>query len=190
MVYATKSHIPTPHEPNGALVYMQTGDGTDALAWVNAKGEPITQSQYAILRAAECEPTTPALPRQANHHTLVNKGVEQIIKEEKGVGGQLGRPTGARFRTYERLQRYASDVAGTLFDSRDLHKAIEDIYRFPLLQTATDALNAHLRSGASDELLAQLVLTLRQDNRLCVVTETNQPQEARIICSMGLAAVP
>ena len=188
VVYATKFHPPTPHEPNGALVYMQTGDGTDALAWVDTQGRPVTQSQYAILRAAECAPHTPALPRQANHHALVNKGVEQIIKEEKGVGGQLGRPTGARFRTYERLQRYAENVAGTLFDSRDLHKAIEDIYRFPLLQSATDALNAHLRSGASDELLTQLVLTLRQDGRLCVVTETDQPQEARIVCSMGLSA--
>ena len=190
VVYATKAHAPTPQEPNGALVYMQTGDGTDALAWVDTQGRPVTQSQYAILRAAECAPSTPALPRQANHHSLVNKGVEQIIKEEKGVGGQLGRPTGARFRTYERLQRYAREMAGTLFDSRDLHKAIEDIYRFPLLQSATDALNAHLRSGASDELLTQLVLTLRQDARLCVVTETNEPQEARIICSMGLAATP
>ena len=133
VVYATKSHIPAPNEPNGALVYMQTGDGTDALAWVDAQGQPVTQSQYTILRAAECEPSTPALPRQANHHALVNKGVEQIIKDEKGVGGQLGRPSGARFRAYERLQRYAGDVAGTLFDSRELHKAIEDIYRFPLV---------------------------------------------------------
>ncbi len=188
VVYSTKLHIPSPNEPNGALVYMQTGDGTDALAWMDSQGQSVTQSQYTILRAAECEPSTPALPRQANHHALVNKGVEQIIKDEKGIGGQLGRPSGARFRTYERLQRYAEDVSGTLFDSRELHKAIEDIYRFPLLQAATDSLNAHLRSGASDELLVQLVLTLRQDGRLCVVTETNQPQEARIICSMGLAA--
>jgi superfamily II DNA or RNA helicase len=190
VVFATKAHIPGPHEPDGVLVYMQTGDGTDALAWVDTQGQPITQSQYAILRAAECEPNTPALPRQANHHVLVNKGVEQIMKEEKGVGGQLGKKTGARSRTYESLMRYAGNIAGTLFDSRDLHKAIEDIYRFPLQQSATDALNAHLKNGASDELLTQLVLTLREDSRLCMVTETDQPQEARIICSMGLTAIP
>ena len=41
-------------------------------------------------------------PRQPNHHDLVRDGVQMIAREEKSVGGQLGRPSGARFRTYER----------------------------------------------------------------------------------------
>ena len=114
-------------KPHGALVYLRTAEGNDALAWVDKDGNSVTESQFEILKAAECEPDTPALPRQDNHHELVRKAVELIVAEEKSVGGQLGRPSGARFRTYERLKRYADDVKGTLFDSAELGKAIEEI---------------------------------------------------------------
>jgi len=121
------------------------------------------------------------------HHLLVRKGVEKIVAEEKTVGGQLGRPSGARFRTYERLKRYAEMVKGTLFDTPQLNKAIEDIYRYPLRQSATDTLNRQLRSGISDDKLADLVMALRDDDRLCIIHEEDQTQEPQIICSMGLA---
>ncbi|MGH9893547.1 MAG: helicase-related protein, partial [bacterium] len=113
--------------------------------------------------------------------------VELIAAEEKSVGGQLGRPSGARFRMYERLKRYADQVKGTLFESPDLSKAIEEIYRFPLRQSATDTLNRQLRAGISDEMLAELVMALRDDDRLCIVHDEEQPVEPQIICSLGLA---
>src|SRR5262249_13335201 len=97
-----------------------------------------------------------------------------------------GRPSGARFRTYERLKRYAEEVKGTLFESQELHKAIDEIYRYPLRSTATDALNRQLRSGISDQNLAQLVLALRDEGRLCSIAEEEQAHEPKIICSMGL----
>jgi hypothetical protein len=158
------------------------------LAWVDKDGENITESQFEILKAAECQAETPTLPRQENHHDLVRKAVEFIAAEEKSVGGQLGRPSGARFRTYERLKRYAEQVKGTLFDTAQLAKAIEEIYRFPLRQSATDTLNRQLRAGISDEKLAELVMALRDDDRLCVVhEEEEQSGEPQIICSLGLA---
>ena len=189
VVFSTRSHAPAPQQPDGALVFLHTGDGTDALAWVDQQGRSVTESQYAILRAAECTPDTPAQPRQPNHHALVKKGVEQILREERNVGGQLGRPSGARFRTYERLQRYAAGVGGSLFDTAELHKAIEEVYRYPLYQSATDRLNNQLRSDITDELLAQLVLQLRSDNALCVISDEPQTNEPHIICSMGLSKI-
>jgi len=102
------------------------------------------------------------------------------------VGGQLVRPSGARFRTYERLKRYAEEIKGTIFESQELLKAINEIYRFPLRQTAIDTLNRQLRSGISDEPLAQMVIALREEGRLCIIHEEEQIQEPRIICSMGL----
>ena len=90
-----------------------------------------------------------------------------IATEEKTVGGQLGRPSGARFRTYERLKRYADEIKGTLFDTAQLRRAVEDIYNYPLRQVATDTLNRQLRSGISDEDLASRVIELREEGRLC-----------------------
>jgi superfamily II DNA or RNA helicase len=189
VVFSTRSDEGTYRKPHGALVYLRTAEGNDALAWVDKEGNNVTESQFEILRAAECTPDTPALPRQANHHDLVRKAVDFVVSEEKSVGGQLGRPSGARFRTYERLKRYAEEVEGTLFQSLDLAKAIEEIYRFPLRQSATDTLNRQLRAGISDEKLAELVMALRDDDRLCLVHEEEQPVEPQIICSLGLAPV-
>jgi hypothetical protein len=110
-----------------------------------------------------------------------------IVTEEKSVGGQLGRPSGARFRTYERLKRFADQIKNTLFASQELLKAIDDIYRYPLRPTAIDTLNRQLRSGIADEDLAELVIALRDEGRLCLVQEEEQVQEPRIICSLGLA---
>lgn len=188
VVYSTKPHQPKEGEPEGVLVYVRTAEGNDALAWIDKDGKNVTESQFAILKAAQCSPTTPTLPRQEKHHDLVKKGVELIVQEEKSVGGQLGRPSGARFRTYERLKRYAEEVKGTIFESQELLKAIDDIYRHPLRQSAIDTLNRQLRSGISDEALGQLVIALRDEGRLCLIHEEEETQEPRIICSLGLSA--
>lgn len=188
VVYSTKPHEPKPSRPHGAMVYLRTAQGNDALAWVDQTGKAVTQSQFEILRAAECAPETPALPRPADHHTLVRKGVEIIVAEEKTVGGQLGRPSGARFRTYERLKRHAEAVKGTLFDTPALAKCIEEIYRYPLRQSAIDALNRQLRAGITDEDLATLVISLREEDRLCIIHDDDQSEEPHILCSLGLAS--
>jgi hypothetical protein len=151
-------------------------------------GNSVTESQLAILKAAECTPDTPTLPRQCNHHELVQKGVELIVSEEKTMGGQLGRPSGARFRTYERLKRYIGSMKGTLFETDELRKAIDEIYRYPLRQGAVDTLNRQLKTGISDERLVNLVLALRDEDRLCIINEEAQEQEPVILCSMGLSS--
>jgi superfamily II DNA or RNA helicase len=186
VVYSTKPHTPKTDQPEGVLAYVRTADGSDALAWLDRNGNPVTESQFTILKCAQCIPDTPALARQENHHELVRKAVDLIAAEEKRVGGQLGRPSGARFRTYERLKRYAEEVKGTLFDTPQLHRAIEDIYNCPLRQVAVDILNRQLRSGIDDHALAQRVIDLREEGRLCIIHEEEESQEPRIICSLGL----
>ena len=186
VVYSSKAWETQPDRPEGALVYVRTQQEYDALAWIDRAGKSVTESQFEILRAAECGPTAPALPRHKNHHDLVRKAAEQIAREEKQVGGQLGRPSGARFRAYERLKNHADRIKDTLFDTVTLRRAIDDIYKYPLRQAAVDTLNRQLKSGISDEVLADLVVKLREDDRLCIVHEEDEPQEPRIICSLGL----
>jgi hypothetical protein len=188
VVYATKQHTPRPNAPEGALVYLRTPRGNDALAWMDRQGNSISESQFAILEAAACSPDTPALPRHPGHHRLVRQAIEMVAREEKQVGGQLGRPSGARFRTYERLQAYAANMRGTLFETPELLRALEEIYRFPLYEAARDTLNRQLKAGISDPDLASLVLALRREGRLCSVQEGVVRQEPQIICSLGLSA--
>ncbi|MFH1738030.1 MAG: C-terminal helicase domain-containing protein [bacterium] len=187
VVYSTRLHPPEASAPEGVIVYLRTAEDNDALVWIDKDGRVVTESQKAILEAARCSADTPALPRLENHHDLVRRGVEQVLKEEKSVGGQLGRPSGARFRTYERLKQYAEDIKGTLFDRPELHRAIEEIYRFPLREAAKDSLNRLFRSHASNETIAQKVLALRDADALTVKSEEIVSREPRIICSMGLS---
>ncbi|WP_371357445.1 C-terminal helicase domain-containing protein [Hydrocoleum sp. CS-953] len=186
VVYSTRDYQPTPSYPEGVLLYMKTAERNDGLAWVDQEEKSVTQSQFAILRAAACHPDTPAHSHHEKHHDLLQKGVEFIAEEEKNTGGQLGRPSGSRFRTYERLKRYVEKVKGTLFASEDLKKAIAQIYQYPLRHSAIDRLNRCLKSGATDEQLSKLVVTLYIDEQLCIIQEEATTQEAQIICSLGL----
>lgn len=188
VVYSTRSHVPTREQPEGVLVYLKTADGHDALSWVDPQGNSVTESQFAILNAAECAPETATIERHEQHHQMVAQGVKLIVETEKSVGGQLGRPSGARSRTYERLKRYSEEIAGTLFaeETPDLNKTIEEILKYPLLQTAADTLSRRLKAGIDDLELAKLVLALRQDGRLCRVSVDQQTAEPQVICSLGL----
>ena len=166
---------------------MRTADGNDALAYIDRDGRSITESQLEILSAAECRPDTPAQPHHETHHQLVEEGVKHVVREEKRVGGQLGRPSGARYRTYTRLKQYSEAIKGQLFDTDALRKAIDDIYRYPLRQTAVDTLNRQLRSGVDDMQLAEIVISLREEDRLCLTgSDEAEAQDPKIICSLGL----
>jgi superfamily II DNA/RNA helicase len=193
IAFATKEHIETTKAPKGALVYMRTSQGNDALAWINENGESVTQSQLTILKAAACNSSTKALPRTDHHHRLTQMGLAHIIKEEKSYGGALGRPSGARFKTYERIKNHREKIGNVrdLFNTdehvRLIERSLEDIYKYPLYQTATDTLNRQMKSGISDEELIILILSLREDGRLCLIDEKDANRESKLICSMGLA---
>lgn len=186
VVFSTRHHQPKDNDPEGVLVYLKTAEGNDALARISKDGTSITESQFAILKAAECSPETPAIPRHSAHHDLVKKAVELIVEEERSVGGQLGNRRGARFRAYERLKRFLDESKGTFWDTPQLRKAVDGLYRYPLKQTAIDALNKQLREGIDDAQLAQLVTDLWDEQRLCAIHEEEQKNEPKIICSMGL----
>ena len=115
--HATKKISPTTDKPDGVLVYVKTAQNNDALTWVNNKKESVTESQFAVLKAAQCEPEETALSRRDDHYNLEAAGVKKIIEEQGKAtitGGNLGRPSGARYKTYERLKNFLADNTGSI----------------------------------------------------------------------------
>ena len=184
--YSAQQYQSKTKLPEGVIVYMRTAEDNDALIYVDKTGKSITESQKAILDAAKCSPGTPLVQPFVNHHELVQRGVEQIINDEKNLGGQLGRPSGARFRTYERLKQYAGEIKGTIFEKPELDHAIEEIFKYPLQDSAKDHLNRLLKAHASNQDLAQRIIALRDEGTFCINSEEAKPKEPRIICSLGL----
>ncbi|MCL1471732.1 hypothetical protein LAY57_13740 [Argonema antarcticum A004/B2] len=84
------------------------------------------------------------------------------------------------------MKRYAQEMQGSLFVTEELRKAIDEVYRYPLRQSAIDTLNRQLKSGISNQQLAELVVALRMDERLCIISEEAEKQEPMIICSLRL----
>ncbi len=175
-------------EGDSALVYVKSPEGNDHLAWVNAQGLAITESQFTILRTAECAPEEPALERAENHHDLVAVGLKLAITQDKAVGGGLGRPSSPRRKCYDRLKEYARSLRGSLFADDELDRAIDDIYNRPLLESAADTLNRLMRSGVNDEQLGDAVKSLREENQLTYAEDDAAQHEPKIVCSMALIA--
>lgn len=187
VVYSTKpidvknSEI---HKQEGVLVFVRTNEGNDCLAYIDKYGNSVTESPIAILKSAECLPLTPALNPLSNHFNLLKTGVERLHEEEKRIGGSLGRKTSVRYKVYERMKAFFQQVKGEYLSR--LEKAIDEVYKFPLLETATDQLNKRMKMDISDEELADLIINLKEENRLCDVREDVEFHKPRIICSMGL----
>jgi len=188
VVYSAKARDAVSDKPGGVLVYMRTGLGADALVWLDENGERVSQSQYEVLEQAACSLTTPAVQRAENHHALTAKAVEMVKQDAPSLtGGQLGRPSGARSRVYERLRHYAEACKNTLFDTQNLHAIIEDIFKYPLKNAAKDAINRQLRAGIYDEELVVMLSHLREQNLLSIIPdETAPPEDPQVICSLGL----
>jgi len=186
VIYSTKENL-NEKEKEGVIVYTKTAEDNDILTWFNTKGEVISQSQLTILKAAKCDPDTPAHPRLENHHPLVAQAVEYTLEMEDRIGGQLGRQSSVRYRVYMRLNRYYNENVGTLFVNESLKRAIDDIYQYPLKEYARETLARQLKAGIPDDTLANLVISLRDEDKLCLTSDADKNiREPRIICSMGL----
>ncbi|GHV70567.1 hypothetical protein AGMMS49928_18870 [Spirochaetia bacterium] len=186
VVYSAKANTEKPtHE--GAVVYVRTAEDNDVLSWVDREGKIITQSQYKILTAAACENKTKAEDRLANHHELVKTALENIRQDETASGGSLGRKSGVKYRLYMRLDRFCKEYEESLFVTEELKKAIDDIFKYPLNENTKDLIGRQMKAGVTDEQLAEMAVSFRDENKLVISGEDRQiGRGPEIICSLGL----
>ncbi|MDF1612527.1 helicase-related protein [Stygiobacter electus] len=191
VIYSTKKEKQETDAKDAVIVYAKTSQDNDLLVMVDTNGELITQSQYAILKKADCKEDEQPLSKLENHHKLVAKGIEYIRETESLVGGQLGKKNSARYRVYHRLSRYFDENKDTLFANDSLKKVIDEIYTYPLKEYAKETFNRQLKAGIDDSQLAALAISLREEDKLCIINEEEiKHTEPQIICSLGLKYVP
>ena len=92
-----------------------------------------------------------------------------ISENEKTIGGALGKKTGVKYRTYTRLKEYCEKFANTLFVNNELEKAIDDILKYPLKEFARETINRQMKAGITEAQLANLVISLREENKLVII---------------------
>ena len=87
-----------------------------------------------------------------------------------------------------RLNRYYEEIKNTLLEHPELKKAIDDIYKYPLRESAKDLLNRRFKLSIDDQELASLVVNLREEGRLCIIEDNGGDQFdiPQIITSMGI----
>lgn len=200
VVYSSRHHS-TPHSanPEGVLVYSKTSQGNDALVWLDAEGNSVTQSQLRILQRADCEPDTPTRTRHEQHHDLVKQALDKIAKQEHiyAVGGALGKRSGVRYRLYHRMKGYLSNVQQeprlafeeVKKEEQHLEQVIEALHHHKLQASAEDLLRKRLKQREHDKDLAVLLIELHQEGRLSIiVAESTKQEDPQVMCSLGLFA--
>ena len=187
VIYATKATEDAMQ--NGVITYAKTHNDFDVLTWLDVDGNIISQSQKRILNAMACSASTPNIEPLDNHHELVANAIETINNETTSIGGILGNRFSTRYRISNLLERYYQNPPTLFFsqENKDLLKlAIDDIYNYPLLESAKFTLGRMLRNSNSEEIV-ECVLEMRKNFSLCRIDEDkSKHKEPSIICSMGL----
>lgn len=151
----------------------------------------MSQSQKRILQAMECDADEPNMEPADQHYDLVKKAIDNIGDENTHVGGILGSRFSTRYKIIQRLERYYEKPVDLFFsdeNKEELKYAINDIYNYPLQETAKFNLGRMMRqNNVSNDDLVEYVLDMHKNNQLCIIDEdTNSNKEPKIICSMGL----
>lgn len=194
VVYTTKSlenvaadKRPSATQPReGVLTYIRNTEGMDSLAWLDMDKKVVTESHLAILRAAACEPDCPTIERHAAHHDIVGAVIVAGHREGMGADGNLGGQSSTRRKLYDLLKAYAESMQGQLFDTAELKEVTAAVYERQLTERSRDKVAREIRAKAHPQKVVDLVLSLHQEDKLCVHADESEAREAQIICSMGI----
>lgn len=190
MVYSTKSV--SDGTQSGVVTYARTYNDFDVLTWLAPDGTVISNSQKRILQAMACPLDEPRIDPFSNHLELVCQAIHQVEEDtaDPTTAGILGNRFSTRYRIVDLLEHYYRQDNSLFFsieDKEDLKLAINDIYNYPLLDTAKLTLGQMLRRNQNNDEIVQYVIELRKNGALCrLPLEDNPHKEPSIVCSMGM----
>ena len=183
VVYSAKR---ADDQEDGAIAYIKTNNNQHLLLQLNSTGEVVSQSQSKILDYLACEPDEPRVQPAENHHELVEAAVKHVKEGQSDPVGQLGGTKNVRYKVYKRLKLIQERKGIALFESPELKVATQQVYNYPLKETARDRLARQLRTNIPDDDLVRMVEHLYGEGALCAIPKEGEPIESHIICSMGL----
>ena len=173
--------------PKGALIYTRLNEETDAMLWLDEKGEVVTTGQWTILQAAACNAFTPSLEVPSAHHDLISDAVATLAQNHQQTGIGLGRTTGARFKVYGILTRFYDLYQGSLGLYSELNDISTLMQQKPFCSGANTQLNAQLRLNANDSAICHLLLDLYKRGALFPADDEGETDdEPRLVCSLAL----
>ena len=190
MVYSTKAVEDV--DSVGVITYARTYNDFDVLTWLAPDGSVVSHSQKKILQAMQCSLADQSVEPLANHHELVCQAVEQVKQEtaDPTTAGILGNRFSTRYRLVDLLDHYYKqdmNIFYTAEDKEDLKLAIDDIYNYPLLDSAKLTIGQMLRRNQNNDEIVQYVLDLRKNGALCrLPVEDNAHRDPVIVCSLGM----
>ncbi len=185
VVYSTK---PAGVYPSGVITYARTQSDNDILVWLNSAGKIESQSFSKLFDALACTVTTPKLEPLSNHHELVASAVSSVKNAQAVSMGVLGSKASTKYRIFSILQNRLKENLMPLFE-QNLKAAADQIYTFPMKETAKNALGKMLQKHIPVDDIIQTVLEFYKTNELCIVPDEDEAahHSAKIICSMGLS---
>ncbi len=194
MIYSTKA-VDSP-EKAGVVTYARTYNDFDILTWQAPDGTVLSHSQKEILKAMECSIDTPAIAPIANHHELVCSAVQQVANDTANptTAGILGNRFSTRHRLVTLLEHYNRQDTSLIFSAEDKEEvklAIDDLYNYPLIETAKIFFGQMLRNNQSIDEIVGEVIKLRKANAFCrLPAEENPNRDPSIVCSLGMSYNP
>ncbi len=194
MVYSTKAVDGL--DAAGVITYARTFNDFDVLTWLAPDGTVKSHSQKRILQAMACQIDTPAVAPLENHLDLVGKAVRQVAENsaDPSSAGSLGNHFSTRYRLVtllENISTWDSSLFLTDDDKEEVKLAIDDIYNYPLLDSAKLSLGQMIRRRQDPSDIASQVLQLRRAGGLCrLPAEEASNRDPQIICSLGMNPNP
>ena len=137
VVFSSRQHVPIAQRPEGVLVFIRTVDGNDVLAYVDREG--------GALRSRNSKFCQPLNVGQTRRHRLTTNTTMGSSPRAFATSSKRRNEAAASLGVLQRPlpnihtpQRYAEDIRGQLFAVDALHKALDEIYRYPLRQSAVE----------------------------------------------------